>query len=82
MEAVPALGYALLCLTIPETPRWLITHGGQREAGKEIFRSVNLELSDVALTELVDTIEASSGSRDVARAFFTQRLRQHSCWPF
>ncbi|MEM6692359.1 MAG: MFS transporter, partial [Planctomycetota bacterium] len=39
VEAFPALIYTVLCLTIPESPRWLIVHGGDREAGTEIFRS-------------------------------------------
>ncbi|MEZ6092570.1 MAG: sugar porter family MFS transporter, partial [Pirellulaceae bacterium] len=76
VEAIPALAYTLMCLIIPESPRWLITHGGQREAGKEILRAVNTDLSDDALSQLVDTIEASAGRGDAPSAFFTRRLRR------
>ena len=37
IEAVPALVYSLMCFGLPESPRWLITHAGQREAGMDVF---------------------------------------------
>jgi len=75
IEAFPALLYTVLCFSIPESPRWLIVHGGQREAGREIFRKINPQFSDVEIGELVDAVDASVGDRKAAAAFWTSRLR-------
>ena len=50
VEAFPALLYSVLCFRIPESPRWLIVHGGQREAGEEVFRKINPGLSESEIT--------------------------------
>jgi MFS transporter, SP family, arabinose:H+ symporter len=34
VEAFPALLFALLCIGLPESPRWLIVHKNDREAGR------------------------------------------------
>ncbi|NQU25496.1 MAG: sugar porter family MFS transporter [Candidatus Nealsonbacteria bacterium] len=75
VEAFPALLYAVLCFGIPESPRWLITHGGQREAGTEIFRKINPGFSESEIQQLVDSVDASVGDRATAAKFFTMRLR-------
>ncbi|MFZ5829402.1 MAG: sugar porter family MFS transporter [Planctomycetota bacterium] len=74
VEAFPALLYTLLCFRIPESPRWLIVHGGQREAGAEVFRRINPGLSDAEIGALVDTVAASVGDRETAARFWTKRL--------
>jgi len=75
IEALPALIYTLLCFIIPESPRWLITHGGRREAGIEVFRRINPDMPDADLRQLADSVEASVGDRATAARFFTWRLR-------
>lgn len=74
-EAFPALLYTLFCFGLIESPRWLITHCGDREAGLEVFRSINPELSEAEVSAMADTIEGTvTHTRDAAR-FFTRRLR-------
>lgn len=75
VEAFPALLYTVLCFGIPESPRWLIVHGGQRDAGTEVFRKINPQMSDAAIRELVESVEASVGDRATAARFVTRRLR-------
>jgi len=75
IEAFPALLYTVLCFGIPESPRWLIVHGGQREAGAEVFRKINRTLSESEINELVDTVAQSVGDRTMAAKFWTSRLR-------
>jgi sugar porter (SP) family MFS transporter len=75
VEAFPALLYSVLCLTIPESPRWLIVHGGRREEGMNIFRRINPDLSDSEITALADSVEASVGDKETAVRFFTRRLK-------
>jgi MFS family permease len=75
VEAFPALLYTILCFRIPESPRWLIVHGGQRDAGAEVFRKINPTLSEPEITELVETVSASVGDKATAAKFWTARLR-------
>lgn len=75
VEALPALIYTIMCLTIPESPRWLIAHGGDRAAGIEVFRSVNPDFSEQQLSELADSVQSAGGEQVTKSKFFTNRLR-------
>ncbi len=75
VEAIPAFFYFLMCFTIPESPRWLIVHGGQREQGLEVFRKINPDLSESEIIALGDSVAASVGDRKTAAKFFTKRLK-------
>ena len=75
VEAVPAFVYTLMCLTIPESPRWLIVHGGRRQQGLDVFRKINPDLSEEDITALGDSVAASVGDRQTAAKFFTTRLK-------
>jgi sugar porter (SP) family MFS transporter len=74
VEAFPALAYTLACVWLIESPRWLITHRGDRQAGLEVFRSINPGMPEGELNAMADEVAASVGhDRDAAR-FFTTRL--------
>ena len=75
MEAFPAIAYALLCFTLPESPRWLIVHGGRRREGMEVFRQINPDFTEAQIVRLTDTVEESAGNRNAPEKFFTRRLR-------
>jgi len=75
VEAFPALLYTVLCFSIPESPRWLIVHGGKLEEGTDVFRKINPDSSDSEIHELVNSVKASVGDRGTAAKFFTPRLR-------
>ncbi len=75
VEAIPAFLYTVMCFTIPESPRWLIVHGNQRQAGIDVFRSINPDFSEQQLSQLADSVEASVGDMNTASKFFTMRLR-------
>lgn len=75
VEAFPALAYTLLCLTLPESPRWLIVHAGRRLEALEIFRKINPELNEAGILQLADAVESSAGDRHTPAKFFTRRLR-------
>jgi len=75
IAAVPSVIYAVSCLRLPESPRWLITHRGDRQGGMAVFREFNPELSDSELNLLADQVEASVSKLDHAERFFTMRLR-------
>ena len=74
VEAFPALLYTVLCFGLPESPRWLITHGGDREGGISVFRRIMPQADEAELENLATEVEASvSHSKDATR-FFTARL--------
>jgi len=75
VEAFPALIYSLLCFTLPESPRWLITHARQREAALEVFRKINPTGTDGELQALADRVEASMEETATAAKFATKELR-------
>ncbi|MFN7292708.1 MAG: sugar porter family MFS transporter [Pirellula sp.] len=75
VEAFPALIYTVMCFTIPESPRWLITLGNNREAGVKIFEQINPAFTQAELDQLVKGVETSVDSNPTKEAFFVWRLR-------
>ena len=75
VEAFPALIYTLLCFTIPESPRWLITLGKDKEAGVRIFEQINPAFTQAELDGLVRGVETSVDSNPTKEPFFVWRLR-------
>lgn len=74
IEAIPAAIYCILCIKIPESPRWLIIHG-QRAAGVNVFKQTNPGMSDSEIDELADSVTISAGEKNSASRFFTSRLK-------
>jgi len=74
VEAVPALVFALLCLGLPESPRWLILHD-RRDEGMEVFRRVDPQLDETQIDERADQIASETGRQEQKRRFWTARLR-------
>ena len=56
VEAIPAAIYMVMCFVIPESPRWLIAIGGDREAGKRVLRWIDPDASDEAIDAAVAQI--------------------------
>ena len=75
LEAVPALIYTILSLTLPESPRWLITHANKRDEGKAVFRQINPEMTDGELERLVAEVAASVADKKKTAHFWTRRLQ-------
>ena len=76
IAAVPSAIYALMCFALPESPRWLISRKGDREAGIKVLQLIDPEVSQTKLEADVDEMLAAARSeRAVASAFWTWRLR-------
>jgi MFS transporter, SP family, arabinose:H+ symporter len=74
VEAVPALIFAIFCIGIPESPRWLIIRKKDLEAGLYVFKKINPEFSQNELSTLVSEVEASGNEKQQSGVFFSKRL--------
>jgi len=75
VEAFPALAYSVLCLGLPESPRWLIARRGDRQAALRVLALIRPEAAAAELHAQADAIAAASSERITAGAFWTRRLR-------
>ena len=75
IEAIPAAIYTVMSFTLPESPRWLITHAKQRDAGEDIFRQINPEFSDDEIEALVAEVETARVGAEKTSKFRSSRLR-------
>jgi len=73
--AIPALIYSLLCLTIPESPRWLIARKRDFGAGLQVLRQIDPTASAEELQALADEIASHSAGPKSAGGFWSKRLR-------
>jgi len=78
VAAVPSLVYALCCLALPESPRWLLTRARRRDEGIAVLRLIEPTASDVTIQATADEITSAavstSGSAD-AGGFWSPALR-------
>ncbi len=76
VEAIPALIYAVMCFGLPESPRWLITNGGDRQGGIEVFSRIMPEASEQELNVLANEVAGSVDQAGPAERFFSSRLKK------
>jgi MFS transporter, SP family, arabinose:H+ symporter len=77
IEAVPALIYTILCLRLPESPRWLIAMRRDKAKGRAVLRALRPNDSEAELERLIDTIDQSTFSPTSASSFpfWSRQLR-------
>src|ERR1700694_5791635 len=74
VAAFPSLLYAAFCLGLPESPRWLLSRKGDREAGLEVLQRIEPEASKADIAAEADTIVAASTEQASSGHFWTRRL--------
>ena len=74
--AVPSVVYTVLCLTIPESPRWLLRRGGDRAEGLRVLALVNADLPAEGVAALAGEIRAADPGDSAGESFWTRRLRR------
>ncbi|MEM1295262.1 MAG: sugar porter family MFS transporter [Verrucomicrobiota bacterium] len=75
VEAIPALIYSVLCLRLPESPRWLIGRKGDRAGGITVLRQINPAADSVEIEAKADEIASVSHEAASRGGFWTERLR-------
>jgi sugar porter (SP) family MFS transporter len=82
VAAFPSVLYALLCFGIPESPRWLLGRGRDRERGIEVLQRIEPEVSRAKIETEADAIISASTSASASAGktssgkFWTARLRK------
>jgi MFS transporter, SP family, arabinose:H+ symporter len=76
VAAFPSLLYALFCLGLPESPRWLLSRKGDREAGMRVLQRIEPDASKADVAAEADAIIAASSEQASSGHFWTRRLRK------
>jgi len=63
-------------LGLPESPRWLLSRKGDREAGMEVLQRIEPEASKAEIAAEADEIIAASSEKASSGHFWTMRLRK------
>jgi MFS transporter, SP family, arabinose:H+ symporter len=75
VAAFPSVLYALFCIGLPESPRWLLSRKGDREAALLVLQRAQPELPPEAIAAAADAIAAASTVQAEGGNFWTHRLR-------
>ena len=74
VEAIPALIYAILCLRLPESPRWLIVCREDRVGGMAVLRLIHQDAEPEEIEARANEITAVAHEAPGAGAFWSVRL--------
>jgi sugar porter (SP) family MFS transporter len=74
VAAFPSLLYAAFCFGLPESPRWLLSRKGDREAGLEVLRRIEPEATPAEIAAEADTMASTPSEQQSAGNFWTRRL--------
>ena len=75
VEAIPAIVYSIMCLGLPESPRWLIGRKNDREGGSAVLRQIHPESSESEIAAKADKILRVAQKPTSTGGFWTKRLQ-------
>jgi SP family arabinose:H+ symporter-like MFS transporter len=76
IAAIPSLVYTLLCLPLPESPRWLLSRKRDRPRGIRALEQIRPTASAREIDEAAQFIWQSAGSVSSQAGFWTRSLRR------
>ena len=76
VAAFPSLLYALFCVGLPESPRWLLSKKGDRETALQVLQRTQPGVSEEEIAAEADEIIAASSEQASSGQFWTRRLRK------
>jgi SP family arabinose:H+ symporter-like MFS transporter len=76
VAAFPSLLYAIFCFGLPESPRWLLSRKGDREAALQVLQRIEPDVSKAEITAQADEIVAASPQQASSEHFWTRRLQK------
>src|SRR6266478_314948 len=74
VAAFPSFLYAVFCFGLPESPRWLLSRRGDRDAGMQVLQRIEPEASKAEIAAEADAIIAASTEQASSGHFWTRRL--------
>ena len=75
VAAFPSLAYAVLCLGLPESPRWLLGKRNDRAAGMKVLRLIEPDVPEARIEADANAILAASSQQVSKGKFWTRQLR-------
>jgi sugar porter (SP) family MFS transporter len=75
VAAFPSLLYSVMCLGLPESPRWLLGKKGDLETALKVLQRVEPDASMQEIAAEADVIAAASSENASSGKFWTKRLR-------
>jgi SP family arabinose:H+ symporter-like MFS transporter len=76
VAAFPSLLYVVFCFGLPESPRWLLSRKGDREAGVQVLQRIDPDASKAEIAAEADAIIAASSEQGSSGNFWTRRLQK------
>jgi SP family arabinose:H+ symporter-like MFS transporter len=76
VAAFPSLLYAVFCFGLPESPRWLLSRKGDRDAGLQVLQRIEPAASKAEIASEADAIIAASSEQASSGRFWTRRLQK------
>ena len=75
VAAVPSLAYTMMCVHLPESPRWLLTRKGNRPAAIRVLWMIMGGAAPSQLEAAADAIVAAGAEQGGHAGFWSWRLR-------
>jgi sugar porter (SP) family MFS transporter len=75
VAAIPSLAYSVMCVGLPESPRWLLTRKGDRPAALSVLSLVMRDATPAQIEAAADAIVTATPSQAGQSGFWTWRLR-------
>jgi sugar porter (SP) family MFS transporter len=76
VAAFPSALYALFCFGLPESPRWLLSRKGDREAALQVLQRIEPEAPKAEIAAEADAIIAASTAEVSSGHFWRKRLQK------
>jgi sugar porter (SP) family MFS transporter len=76
VAAFPSLLYVVFCFGLPESPRWLLSRKGDREAALEVLQRIEPDASEAEIAAEADAIIDASTEQGSSGHFWTRRLQK------
>jgi sugar porter (SP) family MFS transporter len=76
IAVIPSVIYAVMCFSLPESPRWLLSRKGDRAAGLKVLKLIEPESPQAQLeAQANELMAAAKAEKTAASPFWTWRLR-------
>lgn len=76
IEALPAFIYFVLTFTLPESPRWLISHANKTEEARLIFEKINPTRHKAEIDYIIQSIKSSVNTTIKKDKFWSKKYKK------